>query len=101
MEKIRDSIGSIRNLDSLYQNRTNPNGLPYHLYVPAALQPGTKYPLVIFLHGATDLTIDTHKGFPKESGRCRRCNRNIRIFCLFPDSARIAMPGCMMITARW
>ena len=65
LEKIRDSIGSIRNLDSLYQNRTNPNGLPYHLYVPATLQRGTKYPLVIFLHGATDLTIDTHKGFPK------------------------------------
>jgi predicted peptidase len=65
LEKIRDSIGSIKNLDALYQNRTNPNGLPYHLYVPAALQPGTKYPLVIFLHGATDLTIDTHKGFPK------------------------------------
>lgn len=52
LEKIRDSIGSIRNLDSLYQNRTHPNGLPYHLYVPATLRPGTVYPLVIFLHGS-------------------------------------------------
>ena len=24
-----------------------------------------KYPMVIFLHGYTDLTIHTHKGFPK------------------------------------
>ena len=65
LEKIRDSIGSIRNLDSLYQNRTHPNGLPYHLYVPATLQTGTKYPLVIFLHGHSDVTLNTHKGFPK------------------------------------
>ncbi len=65
LEKIRDSIGSIRNLDSLYQDRTHPNGLPYHLYVPATLRPGTVYPLVIFLHGWSDVTLDTHKGFPK------------------------------------
>ena len=65
LEKIRDSIGSIRNLDALYQSRTHPNGLPYHLHVPATLRPGTKYPLVIFLHGWSDVTLDTHKGFPK------------------------------------
>ena len=65
LENIRDSIGSIGNLESLYQHRTNANGLPYHLYVPAALKPGTKYPLVIFLHGWSDHTINTHKGFPK------------------------------------
>jgi len=64
-EKIRDSIGSIKYLHSLYQNRTNPNGLPYHLYVPTALKAGTKYPLVIFLHGHSDVTLGTHKGFPK------------------------------------
>ncbi len=62
---IRDSIGSIDGLDSIYQNRVHPNGLPYHIYVPEALSPGTAYPLVMFLHGATDLGLETHKGFPK------------------------------------
>jgi predicted peptidase len=61
----RDSYGSISGLDSLYEDRTHANGLPYHIYAPDGLQAGRKYPLVIFLHGYTDLTIDTHKGFPK------------------------------------
>ena len=67
LEKIRDSIGSIRNLDSLYQNRTHPNGLPYHLYVPATLRPGTKYPLVIFLHGCVGPHHRHAQGIPKRN----------------------------------
>lgn len=62
---IRDSIGSIPNLDSLYEDRIHSNGLPYHIYVPKNLKNGEKYPLVTFLHGYSDLTIDTHEGFPK------------------------------------
>ena len=65
LKAIRDRIGAITNLDTLYENRTHANGLPYHLYVPRNLEVGVKYPLVVFLHGSTDLTIDTHKGFPK------------------------------------
>ena len=65
LKAIRDSYGSIPNLDTLYEDRTHSNGLPYHLYVPAALKKGETYPLVTFLHGYSDLTIDTHKGFPK------------------------------------
>ena len=65
LKAIRDSYGSISNLDLLYQDRIHLNGLPYHIYVPDTLENGKKYPLVIFLHGYSDLTIDTHKGFPK------------------------------------
>jgi len=62
---IRDSYGSIPNLDSLYEDRIHHNGLPYHIYLPKNLRNGEKYPLVTFLHGFSDLTIDTHEGFPK------------------------------------
>jgi len=65
LKAIRDAYGSIPNLDSIYEDRTHTNGLPYHIYVPKDLKPGKKYPLVTFLHGYSDLTIDTHKGFPK------------------------------------
>ena len=65
LKAIRNSYGSIPNLDSIYKDRTHNNGLPYHVYVPKKLKPGVKYPLVTFLHGYSDLTIDTHKGFPK------------------------------------
>jgi predicted peptidase len=65
LKAIRDAYGSIPNLDSIYEDRTHANGLPYHIYVPKALKPGKKYPLVTFLHGYSDLTLDTHKGFPK------------------------------------
>jgi predicted peptidase len=65
LKDIRDSYGSIPNLDSIYEDRTAKNGLPYHIYVPENLKKGEKYPMVTFLHGHTDLTIDTHKGFPK------------------------------------
>ena len=65
LKAIRDAYGSIPNLDSIYEDRTHTNGLPYHVYVPKDLKPGEKYPLVTFLHGYSDLTIDTHKGFPK------------------------------------
>jgi predicted peptidase len=65
LKAIRDEIGEIKGLGELYQDRTHENGLPFHVYVPEALEPGVKYPMVTFLHGHTDLTIDTHKGFPK------------------------------------
>jgi len=65
LKAIRDSIGSINHLDSIYSDRVHPNGLPYHIYVPKNLKKSEKYPLVTFLHGYSDLTIDTHKGFPK------------------------------------
>lgn len=62
---IRDSYGSISRLDSLYENRIHKNGLPFHIYVPNNLKSGESYPLVTFLHGFSDLKIDTHNGFPK------------------------------------
>jgi fructan beta-fructosidase len=65
LKSIRNSYGSIKNLDTLYTDRKHKNGLPYHIYVPKGLKPGEKYAMVTFLHGHTDLTIDTHKGFPK------------------------------------
>ena len=65
LKAIRNEIGSIKNLDTLNEDRKHKNGLPYHFYVPNHLKAGVKYPMVIFLHGYTDLTIDTHKGFPK------------------------------------
>ncbi|NQT27034.1 dienelactone hydrolase family protein, partial [candidate division KSB1 bacterium] len=65
LKEVRDSIGEISNLDSLYEDRVHPNGLPYHIYIPDNLEHDIDYPLVIFLHGYTDLTIHTHKGFPK------------------------------------
>jgi predicted peptidase len=65
LKAIRDEIGEIRGLEALYEDRMHKNGLPYHLYLPKQLKAGEKYPLVTFLHGYTDLTIDTHKGFPK------------------------------------
>lgn len=65
LKAIRDSYGSITNLASLYDDRTHPNGLPYHVYVSDSLKADRYYPLVVFLHGYSDLTIDTHKGFPK------------------------------------
>jgi predicted peptidase len=65
LKAIRDKIGEIKNLDTLYEDRTHRNGLPYHVYIPKDLKSNVKYPMVIFLHGFTDLTIDTHKGFPK------------------------------------
>ncbi|MDP6637552.1 MAG: hypothetical protein QGG42_21850 [Phycisphaerae bacterium] len=65
LKAVRNSYGSITKLSKLYTDRTHKNGLPYHIYVPMNLKPGCKYPLVTFLHGYSDLTIDTHKGFPK------------------------------------
>lgn len=65
LTEIRDSIGEISNLDSLYEDRTHPNGLPYHIYIPDSLEHNTDYPLLIFLHGSSDLSLDVHNGFPK------------------------------------
>jgi predicted peptidase len=63
--ETRNRYGSIPDLDSLYEDHRHTNGLPYHVYAPPTLTPGVAYPLVIFLHGWGDLTLDTHKGFPK------------------------------------
>lgn len=65
LKSIRDSCAPVPDLDSLYQDRRHPNGLPYHLYVPALLTKGKEYPLVVFLHGHTDLSLRAHGGFPK------------------------------------
>ena len=65
LKAIRDSYGSITGLEKRYKDSIHSNGLPYHIYVSGNLKKGKKYPLVTFLHGYTDLTIDTHKGFPK------------------------------------
>ena len=65
LKAIRDEIGEIKGLESLYEDRTHSNGLPYHVYIPKKLKAAVEYPMVTFLHGYTDLTIDTHKGFPK------------------------------------
>lgn len=65
LKAIRDAHGSISGLDKLFSDKTHKNGLPYHLCVPPELKAGQAYPLVMFLHGNTDLSIDTHKGFPK------------------------------------
>lgn len=65
LKAVRDSIGVISNLDSLYEDRTHANGLPYHVYVPASLSTRAAYPLVVFLHGHTDRTLGVHGGFPK------------------------------------
>ena len=62
---IRDSIGSITGLDTLYEDRTHSNGMPYHIYIPKNLQASVDYPLVIFLHGFTGIPLDVHNGFPK------------------------------------
>ena len=65
LKAIRDSYGSIPDLDALYTDRKHPNGLPYHIYVPDSLEAGAKYPVVIFLHGYTDIPLGMHNGFPK------------------------------------
>jgi len=65
LKAVRNSYGAIKGLAALYTDRKHKNGLPYHIYVPKKLKAGVKYPMVTFLHGYSDLTIDTHKGFPK------------------------------------
>jgi len=65
LQAIRNRYGEISDLDRKFETRVHPNGLPYHLYVPPGLEPGNKYPLVIFLHGHRDLALDVRRGFPK------------------------------------
>ena len=65
MKSERDSHKPMPDLVSLYSGSTHPNGLPYHLYVPDSLSAGRAYPLVVFLHGHTDLDLNVHGGFPK------------------------------------
>lgn len=65
LKAVRDGIGAITGLDQRYTDHRHENGMVYHTFIPRALKPGKKYPVVIFLHGHTDLTLDTHKGFPK------------------------------------
>ena len=65
LKDIRDTYVAINGLENLYEDKTHSNGLPYHIYIPEKLKKNKAYPLVIFLHGYSDLSIDTHKGFPK------------------------------------
>lgn len=65
LKTVRDSIGTITGLDTLFEDRLHSNGLPYHIYIPSNLKPGVDYPLVTFLHGWSDLKLDIHDGFPK------------------------------------
>ncbi|HTJ79204.1 MAG TPA: prolyl oligopeptidase family serine peptidase [Rariglobus sp.] len=37
--------------------------LPYRIYHPAVMEPGKKYPLVLFMHGAGERGIDNRKQF--------------------------------------
>ena len=88
LKAIRDEIGEIKDLDQLYEDRTHETSLPYHVYVPKNLKSNVKYPLVTFLHGFTDLTIDTHKGFPKgvwSLPKIQKANPHI-LFCLLYTS---------------
>lgn len=65
LEAVRDSYKPMPDLETIYQDRQHPNGMPYHLYIPPALAAGESYPLVVFLHGHTDLDLNVHNGFPK------------------------------------
>ena len=65
LKAIRDRHGPITNLDSIYEDCTHANGLPYHIYVPKSLLPAHSYPLVVFLHGQGDLDLGIHNGYPK------------------------------------
>ena len=65
LKDIRDTYVAINGLEDLYEDKMHSNGLPYHIYIPEKLEKNKAYPLVIFLHGYSDLSIDTHKGFPK------------------------------------
>ena len=65
LKAVRDSYKPMPDLNSLYEDRKHGNGLPYHVFVPASLVADKAYPLVIFLHGHTDLSLDTHGSFPK------------------------------------
>lgn len=65
LQAIRDWYGEITRLERKFEAKVHPNGLPYHLHVPQGLEPGKRYPLVIFLHGHRDLALDVRHGFPK------------------------------------
>jgi predicted peptidase len=65
LEVKRDAYAPIVDLETLYDDHTHPNGLPYHLYVPGNIVAGEAYPLVVFLHGMTDTTLGAHRGVPK------------------------------------
>ena len=65
LKEIRNEMGSIKNLDTLYEDRKHKNGLPYHFYVPKHLKAGVKYPVANFLHGYTDLRSIRTKVSPR------------------------------------
>ncbi len=65
LKNIRDSYVAINGLENLYNDKTHTNGIPYHIYISEKLEKNKAYPMVIFLHGYSDLSINTHKGFPK------------------------------------
>ena len=58
LKTIRDSYAPIKGLDKVFKDKTHKNGIPYHIFTPKV---SGKVPLVMFLHGNTDLTIDTPK----------------------------------------
>lgn len=48
---VCDAFAQTPDLEMLSEPRLQ-DGLPYRLFRPAAVDPATKYPLVIYLHGA-------------------------------------------------
>lgn len=65
LKDSRDKYEEINGLENLYEDKTHSDGLPYHIYIPEKLHKEKAYPLVIFLFGYSDLSIDKHKSIPK------------------------------------
>jgi predicted peptidase len=65
LEAVRDSYKPMPDLEAIYRRHQHENDLPYHVYIPDSLSAGEAYPLVVFLHGHTDLDLNVHGGIPK------------------------------------